>query len=92
MHHRAFFLSRFDLEKKGGMSYGKKSGSGKSKGSERTVKDYQLTHLDPETFSLDNTRGQVSVERDGLYKLEYTMSTDYRQLFLNKRGRKMFAR
>ena len=74
------------------MSYSKKSRSGKSKGSDRTVKDYQLTHLDPETFSLDNTRGQVSVERDGVYKLEYTMTTDYRQLFLKKRGRKMFAR
>ena len=76
--------SRFDLGKTGGMFY--------TKMGDHIITDFEDTHLNPDIFSLNNKKGQVEVKVSGLYKFEFSLATDYRQIFMTKKSNQMFSR
>ena len=56
------------------------------------VTDFEDTHLNPNIFSLNNKKGQVEVKVSGLYKFDFSLATDDRQIFMTKKSDQMFSR
>ena len=79
-----FHFSRFDLGKTGGMFY--------TRMGDHTVTNFEDTHLSPDTFSLNNKKGQIEDKVDGLYKFDFSLATDDRQIFLTRKSDQMFSR
>ena len=79
---KTFYFSRFDLGKTGGMAF---TGRGN-----HTVTGYQHSSLSPDTFALED--GRVTLHRDGLYKFDFSLATDDRQVFLISERNNMFSR
>ena len=72
------------MGKTGGMFYARMG--------DHTVTNFEDTHLNPDTFSLDNKKGQVEVKVDGLYKFDFSLATDDRQIFMTQKSDQMFSR
>ena len=79
-----FVACRFDLGKTGGMFYTTRG--------DHVVTGYEDTHLTEDTFSLNNEAGLVTVKATGLYKFDFSLATDHRQIFLTKHSSQMFSR